>query len=697
MHLRVLAAALLLFGCSAPCRAQGTQLWKQSRSEDFEKGTGHGVALRSDGVLTLAPATKPIATSPSTYLWDIASDNRGAVLVAAGSPARLYSVTLDGKSTVLFEGKELQTQCVTVARDGTIYFATSPDGKVYRIRSGSGSPAQVFFDPKTKYIWALALDSSGNLYAATGDGGQLFRIDPNGNGSVFFKSDESHIRSLAFDSTGNLIAGSDSSGLIYRIDNKGQAFVLFSAPKREVTSLAVSVSGDIYAASVGEKRGSVVAKGASSTAGGSEVDKISADGSSLRLWSSKEDLAYALAFDGAQNLLIGTGNKGTVYSIPRNSSGGEFTTLITLSASQVTSFASFPGRGLIAATSNLGKLTLISNDPPESGTFESDTFDAKTFAKWGRVEVRGQGKYELAVRTGNVDNPDRNWSPWAKADLSGRSAPDVPGARFAQWRATLYPGALLDSVSLNYRQKNMAPVIDELTVNITPRSAPKGEAAATAPAPGEINVKWTAHDDNNDDLRYSVLYRAADAKRWISLRDNLKEKQSNLDPTLFPDGDYQIRVIASDIASHSPEDALTGERLSPTFSVESTPPRIDNLQAVFDNGAIHISFRAIDSYSPIKRAEFSIDAGDWQAVEPVGEISDALIETYDFVALPKPPTQRLEEEPPTPASAGKRRRKKVVAVTPNAPEEHLVVVRAYDRFDNVSTAKTTVNNAGNSR
>ena len=31
--------------------------------------------------------------------------------------------------------------------------------------------ASVFFDPKTKYIWALAFDSNGNLFVATGDQG----------------------------------------------------------------------------------------------------------------------------------------------------------------------------------------------------------------------------------------------------------------------------------------------------------------------------------------------------------------------------------------------------------------------------------------------------------------------------------------------------------------------------------------------
>src|SRR4029077_7026611 len=111
--------------------------------------------------------------------------------------------------------------------------------------------------PKTKYIWDLALDAQGQLYVATGDRGEIFRVDKNGAGSLFFKSDEAHIRVLAFDRNGNLIAGSDGSGLVYRISPAGEAFVLYSAAKKEITALAVDRSGNIYAAGVGDKHSAV--------------------------------------------------------------------------------------------------------------------------------------------------------------------------------------------------------------------------------------------------------------------------------------------------------------------------------------------------------------------------------------------------------------------------------------------------------
>ena len=46
--------------------AQGTKTWEQSSFDDFEKGTGKGVAIRSNGALELAPGFKQLITTPST-------------------------------------------------------------------------------------------------------------------------------------------------------------------------------------------------------------------------------------------------------------------------------------------------------------------------------------------------------------------------------------------------------------------------------------------------------------------------------------------------------------------------------------------------------------------------------------------------------------------------------------------------------
>src|SRR5690349_24186379 len=119
---------LLLLSITSSAFAEGTRLWKETGYEDFERGTAKGIAITSTGQLELAPAFKVLYTSPSTFIWSIAADKDGIVYAATGAPARVYRITPDGKSTVIFEPKELQAQSVAIGKDGAVYVATSPDG-----------------------------------------------------------------------------------------------------------------------------------------------------------------------------------------------------------------------------------------------------------------------------------------------------------------------------------------------------------------------------------------------------------------------------------------------------------------------------------------------------------------------------------------------------------------------------------------
>jgi hypothetical protein len=771
MRLRMLSAIMLasLVLIASAALGEGTRTWEQSKFDELVKGTAHGVAIRSSGGLELAPAFKALYTSPSTYIWAIAADGSGDVFAAAGAPARVYEVTPEGQSSVIFEPQELQVQALLVDKTGALFAATAPDGKVYKIErhtpvskkeappkkgtAPEAKPAEsawsshVYFDPGTKYIWDLAQDSSGNLYVATGDHGEVYRVTPKGEHSLFFKSDEVHIRVLDIDPKGNVIAGSDGSGLVYRISPSGQAFVLYSAPKKEITALAIDSAGNIYAAGAGEKRpgsgpgsgsfsaaaitptmgnpgpgptgmgmgmgnapgggsgvmGSFPAPGAGAT-GGSEIYRIAPDGSPTKVWSSREDLVYALGFDQRGRLLAGTGNRGHIFAIVGDD---YFIDLLRAGASQITSFAKAPGGGLYVSTSNLGKLFLLGPAPETEGSYESDVFDAHIFSRWGRAEFRGVGNVELLTRSGNVDNPDRNWSPWTKVDLRKDGEAGVPAARFIQWKAVLRagtPAPRLDSVLLNYLPKNVAPTLDDVSVQVGTRyqSLPKPMGGADQGSSGSnpsqgrfeppvpslhdrdsIGVKWTVHDDNEDQMVYSVYYRGDGESRWLLLKDNLTDKFYSFDASLLPDGGYTIKVVASDAPSHSPSEALSSEKESSRFEVDTTPPHIENLNAAVDGSQIRVSFGAVDSYSPIKRAEYSVDAGDWQFVEPLGQLSDSRSETYDF---------RVN----VPSGEGKTKARVGAAagngadgdpVTPPGSREHVVVIRVYDRFENMSSAK----------
>ncbi len=340
---------ILLLAASSALTAGQTRTWTQGEAADFEKGILKNLSLRSDGRLTLAPVSRELFDSSSSYLWSLAQDSKGNLYAGGGTSAKLYRITPDGKGKVLADLDALEIHAIAVDSRDRVYAATSPDGKVYRI-AANGKP-EVFYDPKAKYIWALAFDAAGNLFVATGDQGELHRVTPDGKGTVFFKSDETHIRSLAIDAKGNLILGTEPGGLVLRVSAAGEGFVLYQMPKREVTAVAQAPDGAIYAAAVGSRQPTpsspsaqaptfpvpvpnqvavTVGGGAganrqpavpppstapSGVTGGSEVYRIDPDGAPRRVWGHAQDVVYAIAFDATGRAILGAGNKGNVYRI----------------------------------------------------------------------------------------------------------------------------------------------------------------------------------------------------------------------------------------------------------------------------------------------------------------------------------------------------------------------------------------------
>ena len=154
------------------------------------------------------------------------------------------------------------------------------------------------------------------------------------------------------------------------------------------------------------------------------------------------------------------------------------------------------------------------------------------------------------------------------------------------------------------------PAIDlySRTRTTTPLTAQKDKTAVT--------VRWAAHDDNGDDLILPCGIAAWASATGSLLKDKISERYLSFDSALLPDGRYEMKVVASDAPAHTDADTLTGERVSGEFVVDTTPPVPGTLTAQMEGGKIHATFDAKDASSPIARAEYSVDAGAWQYLEP---------------------------------------------------------------------------------
>jgi outer membrane protein assembly factor BamB len=761
MGLRILALVVVLSGVLAcDAAAQGTKVWTVSRYDEMERGTTDGVAIRSDGRIEAGPTGSPLYETGGNYVWSVAVDAEGNAYVGMGGTAAGGAVVMrvppqranspgtpvvapDGKATKVFEGKELGVQAMRVGADERVYAATSPDGKLYRLGATPGDATVVFdaamTEEKPKYLWDVvqaaggSRGKGGDIYVAAGAPAVVYRV-PAGGGKaeVVFKTVDQHIRCLLMAGDGTLWAGSDGSGVIYKFDTRvagAKPFAVFAAAKKEITALAMDGAGNVYAAGVGTRpapgaqspglpplavTGAVGVTISFSQPGsanaatantlipeGSEIYRIGADGSPAKLLSLKDDVVYALAFhDGS--LLAATGNRGRLYRVD-TAVAGQFTDVAHLEASQGMAFASGAGGGLIVATSNSGKVFRLEDKAPANATYASEVFDAQAFSQWGRVELLPEtaSGFDLYVRSGNVESPLMGWSDWAPVSKQG--AVTVPGGRFAQWKAVLRVGGSVQSVGLNYLQKNLAPVVDEVVVQpgarvaANPPQPPNQTVQVSFPAAAGANlqafvadsngqpltaqkdrtavtVRWAAHDDNGDDLMFAVWYRGVGERNWRLLKDKISDKFLSFDSALLPDGSYEVKVVASDAPVHTDAETLTGERVSGEFVVDTTPPVPGVLTATLVPGAaaiqkIHATFEAKDATSPIAHAEYSVDAGPWQYLEPVGRVSDSLEERYDFVAA-------------VPAAD---------ATNPvTDAREHVLAVRVYDRYENVVAVKAVV-------
>ena len=706
-------AILCLTSFAQLCFAVETRIWEQSDQAGFARGNPKNLSVRSDGHLMLAPALKELDSTGVPYLWTVTQDSTGTVYYAGGAPTgattKVFSLSPGSKGKVFAQLPGLEVHALAVDSQNRVYAAVLPDAKIYRIDS-SGKP-QLFFDPKCKYVWAMAFDRSGNLFVATGEEGVVYKISPDGKGTVFFQTEETHARSMIIDSSGNLIIGTEPDGLVFRVTPQGQSFVLYQTDKREITSLA-EYKGVIYAAAVGNRASPITVTGASpvlpanrspvrptgaprtgttppslappigslkaAVNGGSDFYRIQKDGFAEKIWSSATDLIYSIVFHDGQPLLA-TGNKGLIYQVD---SEHLFTQLLSVPPTQVTALLQGRNKTLYAITGNVGNLYSIQSHLDQSGVLESEVFDAGDFAYWGKAHTTSDlrhGTIKLETRSGNLNRPQSNWSPWSPVAIDKLGGQvQSPPARFLQYRLTLMSPSAADvspevtSIDIAYLPKNIAPHIEQIEIAplnyrespsnsllersetpsgsplsltvpavgqrrtaLSTTNAPSGGAATLQYGKGYVTIRWNADDPNSDALAFKVEVRNKNTQLWRTLKDNLQDSYYSFDTAAFPDGDYVARITASDAPANTPATTLQTSLESDSFTIDNTPPEILNVKTMKSGPRRKIMFTATDALSWIDKAEYSIDGAEWTLLNPVNRVSDSQSLSYQIEADPQ--------------------------------------------------------------
>ena len=162
-----------------------------------------------------------------------------------------------------------------------------------------GPGTDMVYETSAPFLWAMLAAPDGSLYVGTGNEGQVFKIDPQGKGSLFFDSAELEVHALAPAPNGGLYVGTSPDGKIYRLDRNGVATEFFDPEDRYIWALTVDGQGNVYAAT-GEK---------------GAIYKIAPDGKGAVFYRTNTTHATAIVFDKAGNLLVGTGSPGKVLRL----------------------------------------------------------------------------------------------------------------------------------------------------------------------------------------------------------------------------------------------------------------------------------------------------------------------------------------------------------------------------------------------
>jgi hypothetical protein len=602
------------------------------------------------------PADAAFFDPGETYIWALARDTKGRLLIATGTEGRLYRVGGDGAGEVVYDGDDTHLRALLPLPGGAIAVGTAGEGLVQRLtpRGGELVPRTLHDDDDPEVV-ALAAGPDGTLWAAVAAS----------EASLVDLSSQSRTRSSQGGGEGD---GGDGGEGGEGEDGSGTVIVIEGGTGE--ASAAVS-AGSRRAGQRGPR---------------SKLLAIDRPGRVEEVWSFESETVFALSHQRGR-LWVGTGLEGKLYSWD----GSQMVLEKDVDEGQVVAFAAGdPGPAF--ATTNAAALYRVSGGLERAGTYTSAPLDAGQAARFGtfrwRGELPGGGGLEFSFRSGVSAEPDRTWSEWTgwrKSGASGRGGEggEVPlegvdPGRYVQWRArfTAADGASprLYGAELSYRQENLRPRLERFAAldpgeilvpaNFNPSNqvyepaSPDRQGIFTTLEPASENgagrlktlwkkgfrsLRWKAEDDNGDELRYRLSFRPEAAAgngsrsgdgRWLEMAEELEDDHFSFDSTALPDGVYRFRLEVTDAPDNQNGAALAAERVSEPVVIDNSPPELTSSSRRGERLVATVA----DAWNPLRRAEFSVDAGPWQPAEPADGLLDGRREE---LALEVPEGARL--------------------------------------------------------
>lgn len=273
--------------------------------------------------LSLCPriqAGQPVIWETSGRVELLRGDARGVSITDTGV------LMLAPNFTEIFNTEQAFVWSSAIDGQGAVYLGTGHDGKIYRV--GPDGVGSLLYDAPELDVTALAIGRDGVIYAGSSPEGKVYRVTPDGRAEVYFDPPDKYIWSLAILPDGAVAIGTGDNGKLYRVSSAGakpESSLLISTNQTHVMSLAVTAQGDLVAG----------------TDPGGLVLRISADGKAFALFDAqlREIHALAPAADGSiyalglSDAASTSRPQGAPVPAPQPSdSGGIPTTSVTITA-----------------------------------------------------------------------------------------------------------------------------------------------------------------------------------------------------------------------------------------------------------------------------------------------------------------------------------------------------------------------------
>ncbi len=655
----------------------GVDLWVTEGLDGFAGGELDGVSVSSDGYLKLATEVNDMLLPDLPSISSIQYNREAGVFyVATPQSGIIYQYSPEKESMREFcNTGELQVNDLLLYK-GTLYAATSPHGIVFAVdRSGK---SEVWYESGEHFVWKLAVSKSGKIFAGCGQNGNIHIINGKQDGSIFFEGTDGHITALAVAKSGDVYAGSSDRGLVLKIDNNGKAFVLFDSEMDEISSILVDKDDTLFVSAISSSRikikneedeeegleiagndGNGKKKSSYRNEYRSVVFRIDNDGFVDELGDLGGTIVYDMIFSD-NNIVVATGPDGELFSLSRE---GDITLMDSVKSSQITCLVD-GGDVIYGGCGNVGSIIEITGDYLVEGYYTSEVLDGVNLSLWGVLRWNGNMPEKTTVdfysRSGNTEEPDKTWSDWVKLERKKESAVKCRNARFFQWQCRLVSqegtlSPLVNKVEVSSRERNIPPhfewiEVEESGVFYKIQSPGKDSSESVMKDSrsllkektqsykhvftgkklfrrGMRTIHWKVTDDNNDGLLYSIFWKKRDSNQWYVLDREFGENYFFWDTMSVPDGDYVVKVTASDLPSNPEVVAAISEMTSYVFTVDNSAPVIVEEKGTnSDKLVVNVS----DGAGWIRELRCSFNGGKWQVVLPEDGLADSGSERFIF-------------------------------------------------------------------